>query len=78
MNAVTPVIREIERKTAAPRHARLFELIRQHNLAAMDDVTRRHRAAPPQQTVREFAESARRSLLPQEQQALGICASFGR
>ena len=59
---------------AAPRHGRLFELIRQHNIAASAPV-QPHLAA---QVLREAAKSPRATLLPQEQQALGITASFGR
>ncbi|MDU8929683.1 hypothetical protein RXV86_20045 [Alisedimentitalea sp. MJ-SS2] len=58
------------------RHARLFELIRQSNLAAMQS---QKAARPPRPTAtRRFAHEARKSLTPQEQQVLGISESFGR
>ena len=63
------------------RHAGLFELIRQHNLAAHHaeaPVVPETPAEAPQKSIAEFAEAARRSLLPQEQAALGISMSFGR
>ena len=77
MNAVTPITED----AADARHARLFELIRQKNLAtvtAQKTVDPQPETHAPQQTIREFANSARKSLLPQEQQALGITSSFGR
>lgn len=72
MTSVSPSPSE----SVAARHARLFELIRQQTLAAQ--VTPHQPAAAPQHTVNEFARAARRSLLPQEQEALGYSASFGR
>ncbi len=56
----------------APRHMRLFELIRQNTIAA------RTPSQPAPQTLRETAQPSRTSLLPQEQQAIGITSSFGR
>ncbi|WP_137700387.1 hypothetical protein [Marimonas lutisalis] len=67
--------------THEPRHARLFELIRQHNLRAMQASGGARPSAQttgPTAKVHEFAQSARQSLSPEEQQALGITASFGR
>lgn len=76
MNIVAPI-----ETTDATRHARLFELIRQKNLATGHGRVQQQPAGPaepPQQTASEFARAARHSLLPEEQKALGISASFGR
>ena len=66
----------ITANTEAPRHARLFELIRQSNLAAMQ---MRQKAQRSQNAdAQSFAQQARSSLSPQEQKTLGISESFGR
>jgi hypothetical protein len=64
----------------AARHGRLFELIRQHNLAAHQarSAAAASQAATPSPSVKEFAQGARHSLSPQEQKVLGITSSFGR
>jgi len=81
-NFVMTSVDHIRNKDISARHTRLFELIRQKNLAEVQARKPCHlnseAAEPPQHTIREFASAARRSLLPQEQQALGITASFGR
>ncbi|WP_322865938.1 hypothetical protein U5922_006855 [Aquicoccus sp. G2-2] len=62
---------------ATARHARLFELLHQQSVAAQP----RSSAQPSEiagQDIASFRETAHRSLLPQEQAALGISASFGR
>ncbi|MDQ2088754.1 hypothetical protein [Marimonas arenosa] len=75
MTNVTPTARDRN----GARHARLFELIRQNNIAAQHGQNQSLSApAAPQHTIRQFAQAARTSLLPEEQQALGISASFGR
>ena len=61
-----------------PRHGRLFELIRQHNIAAQSASTPVAPAQPLAQQARKMAQPDNRSLLPQELQAMGITASFGR
>jgi len=66
-------------KDNAARHARLFELIRQNAmLAQTGPAAGAADSAPLQPGLHDFARAARRSLLPQEQQALGITSSFGR
>lgn len=59
------------RASATSRHASLFELIRRKNIAARPVDT-----APAAKS--DTAQTPRTCLLPQEQQALGITASFGR
>lgn len=60
---------------AAPRHAALFELIRQHRLAAMRAKAAAKPAAPAHSDPERPATAP---LSMEEQHALGITASFGR
>lgn len=68
----TPNALNTEDTTA--RHGRLFELIRQNTLVATQqpatEALTTHQPTP--------SKPAHRPLLPQEQQALGITATFGR
>ena len=57
------------------RHGLLFDLIRQHNIAAHEARTKGTGQTPD---AAVHPRDTRRALLPQEQQALGITASFGR
>jgi hypothetical protein len=64
-------------QNSAPRHARLFDLLHQQNLAAQP----RHNALAANDAGEDstaFRKVSHRSLLPQEREALGISASFGR
>jgi len=76
MNTIT------EAAQSKPRHWRLFELIRQNTIAAQSAsapaTPARPLDQPPAQQAPKTACTDSRSLLPQELEAMGITACFGR